>query len=32
MAGTLLATIPSLVVFFVFQRRLISSFIQSGLR
>ena len=32
MAGTLLTTIPLLVAFFVFQRRFISSFIQSGLR
>ncbi len=32
MAGTLLTTFPLLVGFFVFQRRFISSFIQSGLR
>ncbi len=32
MAGTLLTAIPLLVTFFVFQRRFISSFIQSGLR
>jgi sn-glycerol 3-phosphate transport system permease protein len=32
MAGTLLTTFPLLLGFFVFQRRFISSFIQSGLR
>jgi sn-glycerol 3-phosphate transport system permease protein len=32
MAGTLLTTLPLLIGFFVFQRRFISSFIQSGLR
>lgn len=32
MAGTLLTTLPLLVGFFVFQRRFISSFIQSGLK
>ncbi|HEX5414898.1 MAG TPA: carbohydrate ABC transporter permease [Chloroflexota bacterium] len=32
MAGTLLTTFPLLIGFFVFQRRFISSFIQSGLR
>lgn len=32
MAGTLLTAIPLLLAFFVFQRRFISSFIQSGLR
>lgn len=32
MAGTLLTTLPLLVGFFVFQKRFISSFIQSGLK
>jgi len=32
MAGTLLTTFPLLIGFFAFQRRFISSFIQSGLR
>lgn len=32
MAGTLLTTFPLLIGFFVFQRRFISSFIQSGIR
>lgn len=32
MAGTLLTTLPLLAGFFVFQRRFINSFIQSGLK
>jgi sn-glycerol 3-phosphate transport system permease protein len=32
MAGTLLTTFPLLIGFFIFQRRFISSFIQSGLK
>jgi sn-glycerol 3-phosphate transport system permease protein len=32
MAGTLLTTFPLLIGFFVFQRRFINSFIQSGLK